>query len=220
MKKEDVIVVRKQIMDQFGLTQNKYTPVTNELYSKFISALARREYKQRPEVETQKEYLQIIPYVTLFTGIGKVLAYRRSGSEGRLHDYYSIGFGGHITKTDHGCINCATSRELEEEVGITMYRQRLVPVGFIYDDSVEVSAVHFGVHYVYYLLDSELQTLRPSEEIKQFENVSLDELQKLNIENWSRICLENARYWWHTFDETYTRLSKAADAVKRALELL
>ena len=75
--------------------------------------------------ETDKSYLQIIPYVTLVSKVdGHLMQYSRgkAGGEGRLFSKTSIGLGGHMDNEVIGSFYSAvateTARELVEEVGI------------------------------------------------------------------------------------------------------
>lgn len=77
--------------------------------------------------------LQIIPYIVLINEEFEVLVYKRSGSENRLLDKYSIGFGGHVDIPTFDDSNYTRSllsninsflvsearREIQEEVGYT-----------------------------------------------------------------------------------------------------
>ncbi|RMH16249.1 MAG: hypothetical protein D6698_10000 [Gammaproteobacteria bacterium] len=54
---------------------------------------------ERNRAETDENYRQIIPYVVFYDNRptrGSYLVYRRSGSESRLHQHWSMGFGGHV----------------------------------------------------------------------------------------------------------------------------
>jgi Predicted phosphoesterase (MutT family) len=88
----------------------------------------------RPECETNREYLQLLPYI-VFMGIGddmqptgKILTYQRgkAGDENRLHNKYSVGIGGHIeeapteSKDLLTVIIDSTFREIQEELNISL----------------------------------------------------------------------------------------------------
>jgi predicted NUDIX family phosphoesterase len=114
---------------------------------------AEREYMERCS-----HYKQIIPYLILTRAMGgapRVLAYQRRSdhTEARLGGLWSIGFGGHIEPLDRsdpevaavGLVRAAALRELEEETGLRVAPEQLVPAGFINSDREAVSSVHFGV---------------------------------------------------------------------------
>jgi len=106
----------------------------------------------RCNIELDPVFKQIIPYVLVYTEPDKVLMYRRSQTSGeqRLHDKYSLGVGGHIEQSDHTTIDRelfdkAMIREVKEEIGVKTTPDQYEILGFIYDDSDEVSSVHLGV---------------------------------------------------------------------------
>lgn len=217
---ESVFVVEKKVLLDAGLLNEKYTPVSDASHEKLTKCLARGGYLERAKAETDTSVLQIIPYVSVMVGQGRVLTYRRAGSEDRLRDYYSIGFGGHVKKCEKGCISCAIDREMLEELGLVVYDSRLRLCGLIYDPSTEVSAVHFGLHYVYMLLETELNQLRPSDEISDMTVLNFEDLARVKLENWSTLCVQNSEHWLHVYDEVYEMLSLTRQKVKQALENL
>lgn len=106
---------------------NPYSITPDELIQK-QSYLVDREI-----CETDRNTLQIIPYIALVDGSvsatdPKYFVYTRgaAGAEGRLVGKCSIGLGGHIEEAPEGSVNlcrviaeCAV-RELEEEVGLSL----------------------------------------------------------------------------------------------------
>jgi predicted NUDIX family phosphoesterase len=112
----------------------------------------------RSHVETDPSFKQIIPY-TVIRCRDQVAIYKRTqkAGESRLHDLYSIGFGGHVgipdicasIKNDElmdvdTTIWTSSLRELEEEIVCTI-DEATIPAGVIYDPSNEVGQVHFGL---------------------------------------------------------------------------
>lgn len=112
--------------------------------------------------------LQILPYVTLWrSGVPAngeadglyALRYTRgkAGAESRLHDLYSIGFGGHIesevTTSLANVIVDETIRELQEELGYTANIKKMhVAVAkairdhrLLYIPDTAVGSVHLGL---------------------------------------------------------------------------
>jgi predicted NUDIX family phosphoesterase len=112
-------------------------------------------FRLRSEVETDPSYKQLIPYVILRCE-DQLFHYRRgsAGTEKRLTAKRSIGIGGHISTHDamgtgspyrNGMI-----REVMEEVEIDCpYAEQFL--GFIYDDTTPVGAVHLGVVHLFEL---------------------------------------------------------------------
>src|SRR3972149_6052734 len=80
-------------------------------------------FSRRGDVEEEPSLKQIIPYLVVRRA-GQYMLFRRTraGSEARLHDLYSVGVGGHISKTDvdgaGDVVAAGLRRELEEELVI------------------------------------------------------------------------------------------------------
>ena len=71
----------------------------------FFAALEGVSFHWLPrfEVETVPTHKQFIPYALLQTADGlHTGCYRRSGSETRFHDLWSVSVGGHINPCDSG----------------------------------------------------------------------------------------------------------------------
>jgi len=149
----------------------------------------------RDDVEHDKRYLQIIPYITIVTSDGEnllYLAYSRSKASGesRLHSKYSLGFGGHMDEED-GCIHKCIERELQEELSISKIEPiRLQYAGIIYTTETDVSSVHIGLHYFYTV--SYDQIIVPSREIDEIKLLTLEEIDDYSdkLESWSSIIYE------------------------------
>jgi predicted NUDIX family phosphoesterase len=111
-------------------------------------------FLDRPAAEEDPSHKQIIPYIAVVHR-GRFLLYRRTKrqGEGRLHDKFSLGFGGHINDIDGrpatatNLILAGMVRELNEELFLPSIRQLRV-VGFINDDANAVGKVHLGVAFV------------------------------------------------------------------------
>jgi predicted NUDIX family phosphoesterase len=129
----------------------------------------------RPACEENYEYVQLIPYIVLFHDeedleSTRYLTYKRgkAGNEARLHDMYSIGFGGHVDtglmhqepvklldSADALLISLLLAnqirKELEEEIGLRTEILDEYPLDIIYDaartsvfylDDGKVNSVH------------------------------------------------------------------------------
>lgn len=108
----------------------------------------------RSDAETHPDYTHLVTYGVLECG-DRVFAYSRgsSGGESRLHGFWSLGVGGHVTPDDfpdgavtEGGIRCAARRELSEEIdGDPPIASAFV--GLLWDMSNEVGRRHLGVVY-------------------------------------------------------------------------
>lgn len=111
-------------------------------------------FLDRSAAEEDPTHKQIIPYL-LIVHQGHFLLYKRTKKQGesRLHEKYSLGFGGHINDidgnkvTDTNLILAAMIRELNEEVFLPSVRQIHV-AGFINDDTNPVGKVHLGIAFI------------------------------------------------------------------------
>jgi len=111
-------------------------------------------FLDRKSAEEDPSHKQIIPYI-LVVNRGRYLLYRRTKKQGesRLHEKFSLGFGGHINDIDcngrpeTNLILAAMVRELNEELFLPSVCELRV-VGFINDDSNAVGRVHLGVAFV------------------------------------------------------------------------
>jgi len=103
-------------------------------------------YRPRGEVEDDRDWKQVIPYVVL-RDRGSIFLMRRTraGSDARLHERYSLGIGGHVNPEDGGLAG-GLRREWHEEL-MADWLPDFRPVGLLNDDSDPVGAVHLGVVY-------------------------------------------------------------------------
>lgn len=141
--------------------------------------------RRRHELETNENYLQILPYVLVAKGniddlkSLRLSAYYRpvSGGESRLHGNLSIGYGGHIDAKDVvfneksvldfiETVDLSRGRELGEEIGLDNGVQadsKIHSYGLITDQSNSVGRVHLGVVYVFLVPEDWQPTAERSE---------------------------------------------------------
>lgn len=196
-KPEEVLVVnRKNLEFVPRIVLDESECFFNVKPQELFTLLKGVSYKIREYVENDENYVQLIPYVTL-TDAGKFLAYNRGskGGESRLANKWSIGVGGHVNPCD-GCLFEkpswsilveAAKRELKEEINLDLQDGHIATSfrGLIYDPSNSVGRVHLGFHFEIELLDPTVVKTIPGE----LEWKTVEELNKLNLETWSRIVL-------------------------------
>jgi predicted NUDIX family phosphoesterase len=190
---ERVLCFERKLLDNLGVFQglsleiDKYLPVLTE-----TSTLV---YLNRSEAELDKRYKQLIPYVLILCG-DKILRYRRGkgGGEKRLHGFYSVGIGGHISEEDHGQFStdrgyqAGMRRELMEEVALEDVKD--VPVALINDDATDVGQVHFGVVHIVRVPDESIASSDTGIVNPEFVSI-VDAVKDLSeYESWSRFCME------------------------------
>jgi len=114
-----------------------------------FEALAAREGRFRPRVEMEhdRSWKQVIPYLVLRDGSRYFLMRRtRAGGDERLHDRWSIGVGGHLNPGD-GDLAGGLRREWAEEIQAD-FEPDFRLVGLLNDDTTDVGSVHVGAVYV------------------------------------------------------------------------
>lgn len=159
-----------------------------------LSVLAELSvFLDRKLAEEDPSHKQIIPYI-LIAHRGRYLLYQRTKKQGeaRLHNKFSLGFGGHINdidgneETDTNLILAAMVRELNEELFIPSVRQLSV-VGFINDDSNPVGQVHLGVAFVVEAANDRFVVNEPDKiEAKWCDAQAIEEAFPA-LESWSQL---------------------------------
>jgi len=196
-KEEQVLVVKRKVLEQVGMFQGLTLDVVRYLRKLFAPGILG--FMPRLQAEADPAYKQLIPYVLMSYG-GKYLTYvrgRRAG-ETRLLGNRSIGIGGHINPTDDmPLFNAdfyettylnAVEREVAEEVSVeTSHTDRVVAL--LNDESNEVGRVHLGIVH-YWILDAPTVNKR-EQMITQMTFMTPAELQEVHdtMETWSRLCL-------------------------------
>ena len=195
MKEENILVVRRPLLEQLGMFQGLCFDV-----DRYLPSLLAREnnfFTPRAPAETNPELKQIIPYVLLVHG-ERVFHYVRGKKAGeqRLVAKGSLGIGGHMNDGDEGLFaldreayNVAVQREVAEEVFIeTKFTNHIVAL--LNDDSNEVGRVHLGVVHIF-RLESDAARKRESV-ITESGFLTIPELRarRDTLETWSQLCLD------------------------------
>ena len=143
---EQVLVIpRSSIMEDPGWLGVRSEP--DELAG--FEALVAREgrFQPRAQMETDRAWKQVIPYLVLRDG-GRYFLMRRTkaGGDARLHDRFSIGVGGHLNPGD-GDLAGGLRREWREELRAD-FDPEFELIGLLNDDTTDVGGVHLGAVYV------------------------------------------------------------------------
>lgn len=169
----------------------------------YIQDQIEYSFMPRSMAEVSLNYVQIIPYVTIFHQ-GKILTYERGTDQGekRLHGKRSVGIGGHINPVDitdyqfNKLVYNCMMREIDEEIiisdGINLKSKFN---GFIYDDSTDVGRVHFGLSYFIDILEKDVSVTAKEKSMLDTKFLSIDELKKdiLSYENWSQKIIQASK---------------------------
>jgi predicted NUDIX family phosphoesterase len=153
----------------------------------------------RKHLEEMETFRQLIPYVIVARD-DKFLVYKRTkkGGESRLHDKFSLGFGGHIDVSDvtvaiggqsidlDGTIANAAAREMIEELNLSE-GQEYIPYGMIVDDGDAVGRVHVGIVLIAHVTGI-VVSREPQIDLVGFK--TLEEIDAMELEGWSRILID------------------------------
>jgi len=190
---ERVLCFERKLLEDLGVFQGLSLDV--ETYLPVVTASKNILYRNRSEAELDRRYKQLIPYVLIICN-GKILRYRRGkgGGEKRLHGFYSVGVGGHISEEDNGLFaksvgyHDSMRRELMEEVAIEGAKD--VAVALINDDSSDVGYVHFGVVHVLEVSNEDVAGNRSGILAPEFVPIADATRDLSEYESWSKFCLE------------------------------
>ncbi|MCD4722501.1 MAG: phosphoesterase [Desulfobacula sp.] len=194
-KNETVLCIKRNLLPEPWVQQKSIVPLGLDLFIENCSA-AGFEFINRSIAEEDSSYKQIIPYIVLQTNdFKKTAVYNRQGSEQRLHDLWSIGIGGHINPVDMEAQNdsfkqilvAGMERELNEELNQRPEDDRPSFIGVISEDITDVGKVHLGA--VFRILTTGPEKFLPGSELSQFTWKKTKNLEKLNMELWSKLAL-------------------------------
>lgn len=153
-------------------------------------------FVDRQDAETDPNWKQIIPYM-LVKFQDTYLVYQRTkhGGEGRLHNLYSIGLGGHVKDSDgvgpiEAYVNGMT-RELKEEIDIDIVSDPVAVKACLYEPSTPVGSVHFGFVYVIEASSPKAVAKDPTIGIPSFMAVPFIKSMRDKFETWSQIVIDN-----------------------------
>lgn len=147
---EQVLVIpRTSIMDDPGWLGVRSTGLGRLAHLEDFDSVvaAHGEFRPRAEVEPDRAWKQVIPYLVLRDGDRYFLMRRtRAGGDARLHDRWSIGVGGHLNPGD-GDLAGGLRREWHEEL-VTDFAPEFELIGLLNDDTTDVGSVHLGAVYL------------------------------------------------------------------------
>ncbi|MBJ2355642.1 NUDIX domain-containing protein [Sphaerochaeta sp. S2] len=170
----------------------------------FVEELSLEDmlWKDRPGIESNTHFKQIIPYILVKNAQGDFACYRRGGAERRLHNFWSCGVGGHIDdcdkrKTVIDTIKAGVMRELSEEFAdFDSTKCVLSMIGTIHEDETSVGLHHIGL--VFLLEQQRGNAFMPAEELVDCVWLPLSEVNKRNLEIWTQLALQLEETVCHT----------------------
>lgn len=217
MKDEDILVLPaegfRSILSSDMSPEDKEDNI-RDFYFACMNTSGIASIKSRTDAEQDSRFIQPIPYAVILyydkhaggkvrrVDKAKVLVYRRGveGGETRLHNTWSVGFGGHINSEDisealkewptTNPFTICIQRELMEELNMDgdLGVSDKVPSIVFYDDSTEVSKYH--ICEAIYFQTTDMNSITANENsIKELHWMPLRELYENELENmesWSK----------------------------------
>ena len=184
---ERVLCIAASHFRKVGAFEGFHNPVAGDREALLDPAQYR--FLPRFDIESDPEWLQLIPYVVLACGT-EMFHYRRgsSGTEARLRALRSVGIGGHISEADAaggGAYSTGMAREVDEEVShAAVVRERLL--GFIYDPRTLVGSVHLGVVHLWELAESSATPKELAIDEAGFAPLAVLRNEREQFETWSQ----------------------------------
>lgn len=140
-----LVVPRHVLMADPGWRGIRADLMTGPQFEALVAA--NGEFRSRGEMERDRSWKQVIPYLVLRDGPSYFLMRRtKAGGDARLHDLWTIGVGGHLNPGD-GDLAGGLRREWREEVEAS-FEPEFELLGLINDDTTDVGSVHVGAVYV------------------------------------------------------------------------
>lgn len=186
---EEVLVVQRKKLFQ---TNPSWYGIKPDVFDNFVDMIHdSATFMPRPHAETNPAYKQIIPYLIFkFEDKYFVMQRKKTASEQRLANKYSLGIGGHIRQEDikNKDIIDWSMREFKEEVNYSG-NLKISHLGVLNDDTSEVGKVHLGMVL---LLTGDSGQISIKNEHKSGTLMTLQECKELhgNMEAWSQISLQ------------------------------
>lgn len=187
MKNENIVYVNRSDLEYFF-------DLTKEIFSLSVATLNKFPYHfvPRAEAENDSTKKQLIPYVIVQNTEGKLLSYRRCGSEKRLAQKLSLGIGGHVNDGDlkkslYDTLVTGACREIKEEIGFDVAPEQLQMRGLINEEISDVGHVHTGIVFT---LSVDTNKLSFDTEIGAPEWIAPQDLNEDAAELWSSLALK------------------------------
>ena len=185
LKTERILVVKRSVL----FTEPSWTGFKKIDFEKYEQLIKNHQtFIPRHEAETDFTYKQIIPYL-IFKNEDRyfLMQRRKSASETRLANKYTLGIGGHLREEDmegKSLFDWAR-REFHEEINYSGSLD-ITPLGILNDDSDDVGKVHTGFVF---LLEGDSSDISIKSELKNGHLLTQEECEKhySSMETWSQM---------------------------------
>jgi predicted NUDIX family phosphoesterase len=148
------------------------------------------EFRPRGEMERDRTWKQVIPYLVLRDGPRYFLMRRtKAGADTRLHDLWTIGVGGHLNPGD-GDLGGGLVREWHEEVEAA-FEPEFDLIGLLNDDSTDVGSVHLGAVYIADARERDVRIRETDKLTGSFAETSDVRAVVDRMETWSALVFEH-----------------------------
>lgn len=181
MSEEILITVPRTLLEEVGIFQGiiPFAP-------RHLPLLEEKNFVKIPRTlaEDDPTYKQLVVYFTVRDRMQFLAYWRGKTGDHRLHQKFTMGFGGHINDQDHSFLG-ALAREFQEELGKQPVR-RIELIGLINDDSTKIGEVHLGLYYEVLLYDwSQSQDGDLGDRVQRTSWETLEENLE-HMEGWSK----------------------------------
>ena len=195
MKDERVLCVRREALPQEWLQLETALKLSEKTLFDILQE-AGGAFRLRSQVESDRRWKQIIPYVLMWVPRENLVGcYARRGSEARLHGLESVGIGGHVIEADargfeanpYAAVRHGMMREISEEFEVFSEFSTPAFCGVINEEHSAVGEVHLGL--VYRLQVTHPERVLPGQELGGFRWLSVQKAAARPLELWSRLAL-------------------------------
>lgn len=187
MKNENILYADRDELGKLVDLSKQWTVFDKETLNRLPPLFAARI-----SAENDPTKKQLIPYVLVQNTEGKLLSYRRCGSEKRLAQKLSLGIGGHVNDGDlkeslYDTLVTGACREIKEEIGFEVAPGQLKLHGLINEEISDVGHVHTGIVFT---LSVDPNKLSFDTEIGTPEWIAPQDLNEDAAELWSSLALK------------------------------
>jgi predicted NUDIX family phosphoesterase len=181
-----LVIPRGSVMEDPG-----WRGLTTDGLEDFEALVARDgQFRPRAEMEIDRAWKQVIPYLVLRDGPRYFLMQRtRAGGDVRLHDRWTIGVGGHLNPGD-GDLAGGLRREWHEEVRAD-FEPEFRLIGLRNDDTTDVGSVHVGAVYVAEAAGRTVAVRETDKLAGGFAEPALVATVVVRMESWSSLAFEH-----------------------------
>jgi predicted NUDIX family phosphoesterase len=192
---ESVLVVPSSLVKT--VAPNVFNPIVATIKA---AVLTKSHFLARELAEEDESYKQVIPYVVIRHEDRYLLIRRtKKQTEGRLHDLYSLGIGGHINDADESgpnedLLTSGMRRELVEEIQLES-EESCELVGIINDDSTPVARVHVGFVYLLTTASPQYTIMEPDKYTAEWKTPQELAAYSSQMESWAQIVHNHVIQW-------------------------